>query len=243
MALPLILSLLGSGLAGAGALGGLGILGSPLIAGAIGRVWVRPFRKKTSVRVSGPALPPGLLGGLGGALVGVARACLANPATATAGNCWQCSGKGGTNRTSRDDVSYAIWLFWSYGPDGVQQVYGCPRNFGGDGIPVPRCYARGSQPRRPHRCRYRRCAARCYAGHDTDDARIKPQTGPGREPVPFNRKAAQGPRVPCPALIRSAVLRPTSVGCAAFRWWWYANAILLQVWTNPCVCRLAASPT
>lgn len=36
MALPLILGMLGSGLAGAGALSGLGILASPLVAGAVG---------------------------------------------------------------------------------------------------------------------------------------------------------------------------------------------------------------
>ena len=36
MALPMILSLLGSGLAGSGALASLGVLSSPLVAGALG---------------------------------------------------------------------------------------------------------------------------------------------------------------------------------------------------------------
>ena len=70
MALPLILSLLGSGLAGAGALGGLGILGSPLIAGAIGSGLGTAIQEKDLGAGIRSGLTAGLLGGLGGALTG-----------------------------------------------------------------------------------------------------------------------------------------------------------------------------
>jgi hypothetical protein len=86
MALPLILSLLGSGLAGAGALGGLGILGSPLIAGAIGSGLGTAIQEKDLGAGIRSGLTAGLLGGLGGALVGGGAGLLTNPATATAGS-------------------------------------------------------------------------------------------------------------------------------------------------------------
>ncbi|HUX29096.1 MAG TPA: hypothetical protein VMV78_00530 [Thiobacillus sp.] len=86
MALPLILSLLGSGLAGAGALGGLGILGSPLIAGAIGSGLGTAIQEKDLGAGIRSGLTAGLLGGLGGALVGGGSGLLTNPATATAGS-------------------------------------------------------------------------------------------------------------------------------------------------------------
>jgi hypothetical protein len=86
MALPLILSLLGSGLAGAGALGGLGILGSPLIAGAIGSGLGTAIQEKDLGAGIRAGLTAGALGGLGGALVGGGAGLLTNPATATAGN-------------------------------------------------------------------------------------------------------------------------------------------------------------
>ena len=86
MALPLILSLLGSGLAGAGALGGLGILGSPLIAGAIGSGLGTAIQEKDLGAGIRAGLTAGALGGLGGALVGGGAGLLTNPATATAGS-------------------------------------------------------------------------------------------------------------------------------------------------------------
>ena len=86
MALPLILSLLGSGLAGAGALGSLGILGSPLIAGAIGSGLGTAIQEKDLGAGIRAGLTAGALGGLGGALVGGGSGLLTNPATATAGN-------------------------------------------------------------------------------------------------------------------------------------------------------------
>jgi len=69
MALPFILSLLGSGLAGAGALG-TGILASPLIAGAIGSGVGSAIQSKDLGEGIRTGLMSGLLGGIGGALLG-----------------------------------------------------------------------------------------------------------------------------------------------------------------------------
>jgi hypothetical protein len=69
MALPFILSLLGSGLAGAGALG-TGLLASPLIAGAVGAGLGKTFETGDLGEGIKTGLTAGLLGGIGGALVG-----------------------------------------------------------------------------------------------------------------------------------------------------------------------------
>lgn len=69
MALPFILSLLGSGLAGAGALG-TGLLASPLIAGAIGSGIGTAVQEKDLGAGIRSGLTAGLLGGIGGALLG-----------------------------------------------------------------------------------------------------------------------------------------------------------------------------
>jgi hypothetical protein len=69
MALPFILSLLGSGLAGAGALG-TGLLASPLIAGAIGSGVGTAIQEKDLGAGIRSGLTAGLLGGIGGALIG-----------------------------------------------------------------------------------------------------------------------------------------------------------------------------
>lgn len=85
MALPLILSLLGSGLAGAGALGGLGILGSPLIAGAIGSGLGTAIETGDLGEGIKSGLTAGLLGGVGGMFAGGAGAATAaGGATGTA---------------------------------------------------------------------------------------------------------------------------------------------------------------
>lgn len=70
MALPLILSLLGSGLAGAGALGATGMLASPLIMGAIGSGLGTAIQEKDLGAGIRAGLTAGALGGLGGALAG-----------------------------------------------------------------------------------------------------------------------------------------------------------------------------
>jgi hypothetical protein len=73
MALPFIMSLLGSGLAGAGALG-TGLLASPLIAGAVGAGLGKTFETGDLGEGIKTGLTAGLLGGIGGALVGGAGA-------------------------------------------------------------------------------------------------------------------------------------------------------------------------
>jgi hypothetical protein len=76
MALPFILSLLGSGLAGAGALG-TGLLASPLIAGAVGAGLGKTFETGNLGEGIKTGLTAGLLGGIGGALVGGGAAAAA----------------------------------------------------------------------------------------------------------------------------------------------------------------------
>ena len=83
MALPLILSLLGSGLAGAGALG-TGLLASPLIAGAIGSGLGTAIQEKDLGAGIRSGLTAGLLGGIGGALVGGAGGAAAGAGGAAA---------------------------------------------------------------------------------------------------------------------------------------------------------------
>jgi len=84
MALPFILSLLGSGLAGAGALG-TGLLASPLIAGAVGAGLGKTFETGDLGEGIKTGLTAGLLGGIGGALVGGAGAAGAAGAAPAAG--------------------------------------------------------------------------------------------------------------------------------------------------------------
>lgn len=69
MALPLILSLLGSGAAGAGLLG-TGLLSSPLIAGALGSGLGTTIQTGDLGQGIRSGLTAGLLGGIGGALTG-----------------------------------------------------------------------------------------------------------------------------------------------------------------------------
>jgi hypothetical protein len=80
MALPFILSLLGSGLAGAGTLAM-----SPLIAGAVGAGLGTAIQEKDLGAGIRSGLTAGLLGGLGGALVGGGGAAAAQGAAAPTG--------------------------------------------------------------------------------------------------------------------------------------------------------------
>jgi hypothetical protein len=84
MALPLILSLLGSGAAGAGLLG-TGLLASPLIAGALGTGLGTALQTGDLGEGIKSGLTAGALGGLGGALVGGGAGLLGNQAGQTAG--------------------------------------------------------------------------------------------------------------------------------------------------------------
>lgn len=86
MALPLILSLLGSGLAGAGALGATGMLASPLIMGAIGSGLGTAIQEKDLGKGIMAGLTAGALGGIGGALAGGGTGLLGSQAGQTAGN-------------------------------------------------------------------------------------------------------------------------------------------------------------
>lgn len=83
MALPLIFSLLGSGLAGAGALG-TGLLASPLIAGAIGSGLGTAAQTGDLGQGIRSGLTAGLLGGIGGALFGGAGGAAAGAGGAAA---------------------------------------------------------------------------------------------------------------------------------------------------------------
>lgn len=86
MALPLLLSVLGSGLAGAGALGTGGILASPLIMGALGSGLGTAIEEKDLGAGIRAGLTAGALGGLGGILAGGAgSATAAGQASATGG--------------------------------------------------------------------------------------------------------------------------------------------------------------
>jgi hypothetical protein len=80
MALPFILSLLGSGLAGAGTLAM-----SPLIAGAVGAGVGTAIQEKDLGAGIRSGLTAGLLGGLGGALLGGGGAAAAQGAAAPTG--------------------------------------------------------------------------------------------------------------------------------------------------------------
>lgn len=100
MALPLILSLLGSGLAGAGALG-TGLLASPLIAGAVGSGLGTAIQTGDIGEGIKSGLTAGMLGGIGGALVGgagsAAGAAGAAGAPAAANAAQGVLGSGATN--------------------------------------------------------------------------------------------------------------------------------------------------
>lgn len=80
MALPMILGLLGSGLAGAGVLGTAGLLASPLIAGSLGAGIGSAVETGDLREGIKTGLLSGLMGGIGGALVGGGSGVLTNQA-------------------------------------------------------------------------------------------------------------------------------------------------------------------
>ena len=180
MALPLILSLLGSGLAGAGALGGLGILGSPLIAGAIGSGLGTAIQEKDLGAGIRAGLTAGALGGLGGALVGGGSGLLTNPATATAGNVGTQVGQEAAKTGIRGMMSRMPTGF----QPGAQMAAGAPM---GDmlrqglnqgvltGAGIGAALPGAMQAMTPTMPEY------------------EAPSGPGREPVPFNREARRAP--------------------------------------------------
>ena len=199
MALPLILSLLGSGLAGAGARGATGLLASPLIAGAIGSGLGTAIQEKDLGAGIRAGLTAGALGGLGGALVGGGSGLLTNPATATAGNVGTQVGQEAARTGLRGMMSRMPTGF----QPGAQMAAGAPMgdmlrqglNQGvltgaGIGAALPGAM-QAMTPTMPE---------------------IKPQTGPGREPVPFNREARRAPAGFRPGIDPEfQYFRPTSV--------------------------------
>ena len=86
MALPMILSLLGSGLAGSGALASLGVLSSPLVAGALGAGLGSAIETGDIGQGIKTGLTAGALGALGGAITGGATAAGAPSPTPPAGS-------------------------------------------------------------------------------------------------------------------------------------------------------------
>ena len=187
MALPLILSLLGSGLAGAGALGGLGILGSPLIAGAIGSGLGTAIQEKDLGAGIRSGLTAGLLGGLGGALTGGAAGAgggtgllNAAPEGTQAGirglmSRMPSGFSGPTDPTAfnkfmaaRGTSEAMAFPFRDVMREGLNQGV---LTGAGIGAALPGAM-QAMTPTMPE---------------------IKPQTGPGREPVPFNREARRAP--------------------------------------------------
>ena len=214
MALPLILSLLGSGLAGAGALGGLGILGSPLIAGAIGSGLGTAIQEKDLGAGIRAGLTAGALGGLGGALVGGGAGLLTNPATATAGS---TVGNVAANEAAKTGLRGMMSRMPSgfSGPTdptafnkfmaarGTSEAMAFPfRDVMREGLNQGVLTGAGIGAALPG----------AMQAMTPTMPEIKPQTGPGREPVPFNREARRAPAGFRPGIDPEfQYLRPTSV--------------------------------
>ena len=214
MALPLILSLLGSGLAGAGALGGLGILGSPLIAGAIGSGLGTAIQEKDLGAGIRAGLTAGALGGLGGALVGGGAGLLTNPATATAGS---TVGNVAANEAAKTGLRGMMSRMPSgfSGPTdptafnkfmaarGTSEAMAFPfRDVMREGLNQGVLTGAGIGAALPG----------AMQAMTPTMPEIKPQTGPGREPVPFNREARRAPAGFRPGIDPEfQYFRPTSV--------------------------------
>lgn len=231
MALPLILSLLGSGLAGAGALGGLGILGSPLIAGAIGSGLGTAIQEKDLGAGIRAGLTAGALGGLGGALVGGGSGLLTNPATATAGSTVGNVAAGEAAKTGLRGMMSRMPSGFSGPTDptafnkfmaarGTSEAMAFPfRDVMREGLNQGVLTGAGIGAALPG----------AMQAMTPTMPEIKPQTGPGREPVPFNREARRTPAgfrpgidpefqyfrptsVPVPRLAAGGMLNYTPVG-------------------------------
>ena len=228
MDLPLILSMLGSGLAGAGVLSGLGILSSPLIAGAIGSGLGTAIQEKDLGAGIRSGLTAGLLGGIGGSLVGGGSGLLTNPATATAGTevGREAARTGLRGMMSRmptgfagptGDTAFGTFMANRGTPAATAFPFGDVMRQGlnqgvltgaGIGTAIPGAL-RAMTPTMP-------------------DIPAQP-TGPGREPVPFNREVRTAPAgfrpgidpeftyfnptsVPVPRLAGGGMLRYTPAG-------------------------------
>lgn len=136
MALPAILGLLGSGLAGSGALAGLGILASPLIAGSIGAGLGSAIETGDLGEGLKTGLTAGLLGGIGGAFMGGAGAAT-TAGGATAGslgaNATGALGTGaqGVLAPAAEGAATGIRGILSQAPSGFQSVVTRPDTLAG----------------------------------------------------------------------------------------------------------------
>jgi hypothetical protein len=213
MALPLILSLLGSGLAGAGALGGLGILGSPLIAGAIGSGLGTAIQEKDLGAGIRAGLTAGALGGLGGALVGGGSGLLTNPATATATTVGNQAGQEAARTGIRGMMSRMPTGF--SGPTGDTAFNTFMANRGTDvatAFPFRDVMREGLNQGVLTGAGIGAALPGAMQAMTPTMPEIKPQTGPGREPVPFNREARRAPAGFRPGIDPEfQYFRPTSV--------------------------------
>lgn len=213
MALPLILSLLGSGLAGAGALGSLGILGSPLIAGAIGSGLGTAIQEKDLGAGIRSGLTAGALGGLGGALVGGGSGLLTNPATATATTVGNQAGQEAARTGLRGMMSRMPSGF--SGPTdptafnkfmaarGTSEAMAFPfRDVMREGLNQGVLTGAGIGAALPG----------AMQAMTPTMPEYEAPSGPGREPVPFNREARRAPAGFRPGIDPEfSYFRPTSV--------------------------------
>jgi hypothetical protein len=206
MALPLILSLLGSGLAGAGALGGLGILGSPLIAGAIGSGLGTVIQEKDLGAGIRSGLIAGALGGLGGALTGGAAGAgggtgllNAAPEGTQAGIRGMLSRMPSGFSGPTDPTAFNKFM----AARGTSEAMAFPfRDVMREGLNQGVLTGAGIGAALPG----------AMQAMTPTMPEIKPQTGPGREPVPFNREARRAPAGFRPGIDPEfQYFRPTSV--------------------------------
>jgi len=214
MALPLILSLLGSGAAGAGLLGG-SLLASPLIAGAIGSGLGTAIQEKDLGAGIRAGLTAGALGGLGGMFAGGAGTAAGGTAPGLLGDA--------AARTTAQAGATGIRGALATMPSGLQATTAAmPGTFmeaakqglnqgilsgAGIGAALPAAM-QAMTPTMPE---------------------IRPQTGPGREPVPFDREVRTAPAgfrpgidpefqyfnptsVPVPRLAAGGMMRYTPAG-------------------------------
>jgi hypothetical protein len=195
MALPLILSLLGSGLAGAGALGSLGILGSPLIAGAIGSGLGTAIQEKDLGAGIRSGLTAGLLGGIGGALVGGGSGLLTNPAAATAGNVGTQVGQEAAKTGIRGLMSRMPSGF--AGPTGDTAFGTFMANRGtaeaAKAFPFKDVMREGLNQGILTGAGIGTALPGAMQAMEPTMPEYEAPSGPGREPVPFNREARRAP--------------------------------------------------
>lgn len=232
MALPLILSMLGSGLAGAGALSSLGILSSPLIAGAVGSGLGTAIQEKDLGAGIRAGLTAGALGGIGGALVGGGAGVLGSQAGQTAGNLTgNVTGQAGAQAGLRGLMQRMPTGF--AGPTGDTAFGTFMANRGTDAataFPFGDVMRQGLNQGVLTGAGVGTAIPGALQAMTPQMPNIPAQmTGPGREPVPFDRETRRAPEgfrpgidpeftyfnptsVPVPRLAGGGMLRYTPAG-------------------------------